>query len=298
MSNTSAKGGVAALIGLCLIWGYNWVVTKEGLRFAGPFDYAALRTLPGALLMFAVLILRRQPLAPQSPGKLFIFGLFQTTAFNALVSWALVSGAVGKTAVLVYTMPFWTLLFAWPMLGERLRGLQWLAVLLSASGLVLVVEPWQSGGSLLSKALAVLTGMAWAISAVLAKKWRQDLGPGLLRVTAWQMLFGALVLAAIAWAVPSPPVQWTAYFWLLLSFATLLGAVAGWLLWLFVLERLPAGVAGLSLMAVPAVGVLSSRLQLGETPDTVEALGMLLIGASLALLSWHALRPGHTPPAS
>ncbi len=49
MSNTSAKGGVAALIGLCLIWGYNWVVTKEGLRFAGPFDYAALRTLPGAM---------------------------------------------------------------------------------------------------------------------------------------------------------------------------------------------------------------------------------------------------------
>ncbi len=296
MSNTSAKGGVAALICLCLIWGYNWVVTKEGLRFAGPFDYAALRTLPGALLIFAVLILRRQPLTLQSPGKLFVFGLFQTTAFNALVSWALVSGAAGKTAVLCYTMPFWTLLFAWLVLSERINKMQWIAVLLSAAGLVLVVEPWQLSGSPASKLLAVLTGMGWAVSVVLAKKWRRELGPGLLRVTAWQMLFGGLVLVGIAWAVPSPPVQWTPYFWFLLIYATLLGSVAGWLLWLYVLQRLSAGVAGLSIMAVPAVGVLSSRLQLGETPGTVEALGMLLIVASLALLSWHALRQPPTPP--
>ncbi|MGH8660256.1 MAG: EamA family transporter [Burkholderiales bacterium] len=71
------------------------------------------------------------------------------------------------------------------------------------------------------------------------------------------------------------------------------GVVTDWLLWLFILNRPPAGIAGLSIMAVPALGVLFSLLQLAERPGTVELAGMLLIGASLALLSWRALRGEH-----
>ncbi len=84
--------------------------------------------------------------------------------------------------------------------------------------------------------------------------------------------------------------QWTPYFWFLLTYATLFGTVLGWALWFYVLKLLPAGVAGLAVMAVPAIGVLSSRLQLGEQPGAVESAGMLLIVTSLAVLSWTALR--------
>jgi drug/metabolite transporter (DMT)-like permease len=293
LSNPDSKSirkGVAALVGLCVVWGYTWVILKEGLRFAGPFDYSALRTLPGALVLFGIVALRGEPLALRAPRKTFIFGLVQTTAFNGLVSWALVAGAAGKTAVLVYTMPFWTLLIAWPVLGERIRGAQWIAVALSAAGLVLVVEPWHLAGTLASKLLGLATGIAWAVSAVLAKRWRDDLGSDLLRLTAWQMFLGGLVLAAIAAVVPSRPVEWTPYFWFLLIYATAFGSVAGWLLWFYVLQRLPAGIAGLSVMAVPAIGVAASRIQLNETPSSAEAIGMALIGASLAVLSWRALR--------
>jgi drug/metabolite transporter (DMT)-like permease len=288
MSLQSPRSGLVALLLLCLVWGYTWVVMKEGLRYADPFDYAALRTVPGALVLFAFIILRRRPLALRAPGKTFVLGMFQTLLFNALVSWALVSGAAGKTAVLVYTMPFWTLLFAWPLLGERVRGLQWLAVTLAFAGLVLVLEPWNLGGTLVSKVLAVLTGVAWAVSAILAKKWRADLGSDVLLLTAWQMLFGGLMLTVIALLLPSPPVNWTPYFWFLLVYATLLGTVAGWALWFTVLQRLPAGIAGLSVMGIPAIGVLSSQLQLGERPGPVETGGMILIGVSLAVLSWTA----------
>jgi len=51
----------------------------------------------------------------------------------------LVSGEAGKTAVLLYTMPFWVILLAWPILGERIRGLEWLAVILAFAGLVCIV---------------------------------------------------------------------------------------------------------------------------------------------------------------
>lgn len=284
------RQGILALIALCAVWGYTWVILKEGVRYADPWDYATLRTLPGALLLFAIAAWRGESLALRSPRHVFILGLWQTAAFNGLVSWALVSGAAGKTAVLVYTMPFWTMLIAWPVLGERIRGLQWLAVALSAAGLLLVLEPWAMQGSFAANVLAVLTGVSWAIAAVLTRRWRGHLAVGTFALTAWQMLLGGLVLAAAGFFLSTRPVAWTSHFWFLLAYATLFGTVLGWALWFYVLKLLPAGVAGLAVMAVPAIGVLSSRLQLDEQPGAVESAGMLLIGASLAVLSWTALR--------
>jgi len=290
MPHSHSRSGIAALVLLSLIWGYTWVAMKEAVRFADPLDFSALRAMAGSFLLFAALMGLKKPVRLQAPGRTFLFGLFQTTGFNALAAWALYTGAAGKTAVLVYTLPFWTLLIAWPVLGERLRGLQWPAMLLAAAGLMLVLEPWQPAGTLISKLLALATALSWAISAVLAKKWRNELQADLLGLTAWQMLMGGVVLTVIALSVPTRPIQWTPYFWLMFVYCTLAGSIAGWLLWLFILRRLPAGIAGLSIMAVPALGVLFAHLQLGERPAAAEATGMLLIGASLALLSWHALR--------
>jgi drug/metabolite transporter (DMT)-like permease len=44
------------------------------------------------------------------------------------------------------------------------------------------------------------------------------------------------------------------------------------------------------MMAVPALGVLFSRLHYGESFDRIEIAGMLLLGASLVLLSWINMR--------
>ena len=46
---------------------------------------------------------------------------------------ALAGGGAGRTSVLVFTMPFWTMLMAWPVLHERVRGTQWLAVAFALS---------------------------------------------------------------------------------------------------------------------------------------------------------------------
>lgn len=291
MSHTPLpRSGILALIALIAVWGYTWVILKEGVRFADPWDYATLRTVPGAILLFIIAAWRGESLALQSPRHVFMLGLWQTAAFNGLVSWALVAGAAGKTAVLVFTMPFWTVLMAWPLLGERIRGLQWLAVALSAAGLLLVLEPWALKGSFAANTLAVLTGFSWAVAAVLTRRWRHHLAVGTFALTAWQMLFGGLVLAVAGFFLSARPIEWTPYFGFLIAYATLFGTVLGWALWFYVLKLLPAGVAGLAVMGVPAIGVLASRLQLGEQPGAVESAGMLLIGASIAVLSWTALR--------
>jgi drug/metabolite transporter (DMT)-like permease len=283
---------------LSLIWSYNWILVKEGLRFSGPFDFSALRCIFGATLMFGVLKYLKKPLAPPALGRAFLLGLFQTTGFLCFSSWALVEGAVGKSAVLIYTFPFWTLLFAWLALGERIRGLQWIGVVVAAAGLILVLEPWAFTGNLFSRVLAVLSGVSWAISTIIAKKWRSRGDFDLLTVTTWQLFLGGLVCCAIALAVPSKPVEWNGYFVLTIVGSGGIATAGGWMLWLHILKRLSAGVAGLGMMAVPALGVLFSRLHYGETFDRIEIAGMLLLGTSLVLLSWINMRGQSvvTPP--
>jgi drug/metabolite transporter (DMT)-like permease len=286
-------GAITALILLALIWGYNWVVMKIALRDCGPFTFAALRSMLGALVLFPLLPLKGGSAAPpKAIAGIILLGMFQTAGFLGFTFWALVEGGAGKTAVLVYTMPFWVLILARLFLGERIRGAQWLAVLLSIAGLLMIFEPWHGRGGLFSQVLAVMAGMFWAASVIMAKQLMKREEIPLLGLTAWQMLFGAIPLVIVAFFVPEGPVNWTSSFVAALLYNVIPGNAVAWLLWLYILGKLPAGVAGMGSLIIPVVGVLSAWLQLGERPGPFEATGMLLIGVALLILSIYALRTG------
>ncbi len=281
---------LGALVLLSCIWGYNWVVMKQVLRYVDPLDFSALRTLFGAVTLFAVLIWRRQPLKPVAPGATLLLGLLQTAAFTLLVQVALLSGGAGKTSVLVYTMPFWMLPIAWFALGERIRGIQWPAMAVAAVGLIMLLQPWSGGASALGNILGVAGGLVWAISAVVAKRMRARIRFDLLSLTAWQMLMGALVLCVCALLVPSRPIDAVPYFFGALIFNAVLATGLAWMLWLYALNHLSASMAGLSSLGAPMIGVLAAWLQLGEKPDSAELAGMILIGMALLLVSLASLR--------
>jgi len=163
-------GPVIALVFLALLWGYNWVVMKVAMQYVGPMDFAAMRGVFGAVLLFALLGLLGISLKPKHVVQTVFLGLFQTAGFVGLISWALNVGAAGKSAVLGYTMPFWVIVFGWPFLPDRLRGWQWPAAGLVLVGLVLVLEFWDAGGNLTSSLLALGAGISWAVSVVIFKK--------------------------------------------------------------------------------------------------------------------------------
>lgn len=292
--NGSSRAALLALAALSLIWGYNWVVMKKVIQYVNPFDFSAIRAAFGALTLFIVLVLLKRPMRLVAGREVLLLGLLQTGLFTALIQWALVTGGAGKTAVLVYTMPFWVIPMAWLTLGERVRGVQWFGVALAGGGLVLILEPWSLGGSVFGNLLAVLAGITWAASSVLAKHMRHKREFDLLGLTAWQMLFGALALCIFAFFHTSRPIEPTPYFFGALIFNAVFATGLAWVLWLFVLQRLSAGMAGLSALGIPMVGVLSGWIELGERPTGSEFAGMGLIVGALALVSlwglWQARR--------
>ena len=292
-SSASRWGPVVALVVLSLIWGYTWVLAKQGLAYAPPFAFAAERCVGGALALFLVLKLLGRRMRLVAPWETLAIGLAQVTGFMAFQTWALVEGGPGKTAVLIFTMPIWTLLMAWPMLGERIRGPQWLAAGSTLAGLMLIVEPWDMHTSLLSKFLGIMAALSWAIGTILIKRLRSRHEVDLLSLTAWQMVLGAAALVILAVAVPERPTAWTVPYMGILAFMSIASTALCWWLWIYILDRVPAWEASLSVLGTPVVAILSSRLLLGEAFKATEISGILLIGSGLALLSllgWMASR--------
>jgi drug/metabolite transporter (DMT)-like permease len=290
LSLNPVRSAVIALIFLSLIWGYNWVVMKVALRDCGPFTFAALRAMLGAFVLLPMLPRRGGMAVPEGAFQIILLGLLQTTGFLGFAFWALVEGGAGKTSVLVYTMPFWVLIFARIYLRERIRGAQWPAILLAFGGLTLIFDPWHGRSGLFSQFLAVMAGICWGASVIVAKRLQQKGNIPLLQLTTWQMLFGAIPLVVIALIVPEVPIHWTPSLIASLFYNVVLSNAVAWFLWLFILEKLPAGAAGMGSLAIPVIGVFAAWLQLGERPGLFEGAGMLLIGIALFFLTAHAIR--------
>lgn len=287
----AASVPIAALGAMIVLWGYSWVAMKVGLRHAHPFDFGAMRVGIGAAFLFAIVKLQHRPLALSRYRYAILLGTTQVALFTAVSHFALLQAGPGKTSVLVFTMPFWMIVFAHFIIHERMRGTQWIAVALAFAGLVLIVAPWELE-SLTGSLLAVVAGAIWAISAVLSKKFPTP-GADPLLFTAWQLVFGFVWLALLAVAHPHDPVRWNAEFVLTLSFSAIFATAIGWWLWTYVLSHTRAGIAGLNALGIPVVAVFSSAVQLGERPPPLELIGMLMIGAALALLAWLGMRkPG------
>jgi drug/metabolite transporter (DMT)-like permease len=284
----SQRGAYVALGVLTLLWGTNWVAMKQALTSAHPILFNLERTWVAIAVLFGVLFFQRRRLLPESWTAVAVTGFFQTTVNMGSTTMAVADGGAGRAAVLVFTMPFWTILLAWPVLGERVRGIQWIAVALALAGLTLVIEPWEWHGGLKSKAWAVLSGFGWACGTIAMKHFQRTRDFDLLNFIAWQMLLGVLPLCLLPLAMPLPETSWSASYVGLLLWTGALASGLGFVLWVGVLRFLTAGTAALNMLAIPVIALLSSMAIFGEHLSTSEWIGIGCIGAGLAVISFRA----------
>jgi drug/metabolite transporter (DMT)-like permease len=276
---------VGALAALAVVWGYNWVVMKIATRYAPPLEFAALRLLLGSIVLFCVMIALRKSLRPRYTWRYLSIGVFQSGAFVGLATWAIMSAGAGKVSILSYTMPLWVVVLGRPMLGERVRGVHAIAVGIAAAGILLILDFWNVHGSLVSDILAILAGVSWAVGVILTKRTQCEGSVDVLELTTWQMLFGGILVALVAVAFPLHPTQWTLTYSAALAYNVLFASALAYMLWIFVLQHLPARDASMGTLANPIIGILAAWLQLGETPSITEAAGMALIVLALIMLA-------------
>lgn len=279
---------VAVLAAISVVWGFNWVVLKIGVRHADPFEFLAWRFGLTALCLFGAAALLGRPMRLAHAPQIFLIGLLQSAATFGLATWALQSGAVGKTAVLNYTMPFWVTLFAWPMLGERPSAAQGVALAGGLAGLLMLIRP--AGVPGWPELLALASGVAWGLGVVVTKRLQNRARIDTLSLIAWQVLFGGGVLVLLALTLPGRPAQWNGDLVFAIVYNGVLVGAAGWFLWFWALARLDAGLASFGILAVPVLGALFSAALLGERPSVLDWAGMALIVGALGLAARASLR--------
>lgn len=291
------RGAYAALVVLTLMWGTNWIVMKLALMDAHPVVFNIHRTWLAVAALFAVMAWQRRLAWPTVWWPIVVTGFFGVTVNFGSTTMALASGGAGRTSILTFTMPFWTLLLAWPVLNERVRGVLWFAVAFAFAGLVLIVEPWRWEGDLTSKLWAVTSGFGWAASTVAMKYYQQRYRLDMLNFLAWHLVIGVLPLMPLPWLLGLPPMQWNAAYAGLLAWAAVVSTALGFVLWLEVLRHLPAGTATLNMFAIPVIALVSSMIVFGERLTGSEWAGIGCIAAGLAILSLrtlHDARRGET----
>jgi len=270
-----------SIVGLCvlsIIWGANVPFMKAALDFSGPAEFSFLRNFFGAVVLFGILLVLKKPILIREAPKLIVLGLFQTAGFTGFLIWALLEGGASKTVILVFTMPLWVAMMAWPLLRERLTAAQWFAAGISFLGIGIIFNPLNEGNNILSCTLALASGFSWACGVILSKKIHIKFPKlDLLTMTAWQMLWGSIPLFIILFIVNSEPIIWTNYFITIVLFNIIFVNAIAYLLWFFALKHIEASSVSMLSLLTPIAGGVSAWLLLDEVPNDSEKIGYFFI---------------------
>ncbi len=272
------------------VWGSTYLVTTEFLPAGYPLTVAMLRALPAGLLL--LLIVRKLPSGIWWP-RTFLLGALNFSFFWAMLFVSAYRLPGGVAATVGAIQPLIVILLSRVFLGSPIRVLSIVAGIAGIVGVgLLVLTP----GATLDP-LGVIAGLAGAVSmafgTVLSRHWAPPVSP--LTFTAWQLAAGGLLLVPVALffepALPSLTLANVSG----LAYLGLIGAAFTYLLWFRGLSRLePSAVAPLGFLS-PVVAILLGWGVLDERLTSVQALGILVVLASV-WLSQRAQLPAKAQP--
>ncbi len=292
-------GARLMLVILCVVWGVTWPIMRIALSEVPPFTMRTLSSLVGGLALFAVcVVMRRNLRLPGVKGWVHVgvAAMLNVASFSVFSTFAQLSAATSRVAILAYTMPIWAVVLAWVFLGERPTGMQPVAIGLCAAGLAILIYPLTASGIPLGIVLALATGVSWAAGTVYLKWAHIDADP--MAIAIWQVVISFFVIAACMLIFEGGPDFHAAHTDGVVATVVsgLLGTGAAYGLWFTIIRRLPAMTASLGVLGSPVIGVIASVLVLGERPTAADITGFALIlaASTFALLS----RPSTATTAS
>ena len=277
---------VALMICLTLSWGLNGVAAKLSNTGYSPVFLAMVRSALGGLLVFLWCRWRGIRLFERD-GTLWV-GALAGALFGLeflLIFIGLDYTSVARSALLVNTMPFWTLLAGHFLLGEKISGRKIGGLVLAFGGLTLIFSDKLSlpgPDAFVGDLLSLGAGLAWAATMIVIK------GTRLVHVAAEKLLLyqlaGAAILSALALPIGGPLIRDgnAIATWALLFQAVYIVAIT-YVLWFWLVQRYPASGLSSFTFLTPVFGVLFGGILLGEPlgAPIFLALGLIVVGLVL-----------------
>ena len=281
------------LISTLMLWSGNWIVARAVREEIAPgiATVGRLIIVLAILAPFALNSLRHKlrTLARRDWWILAALG-FTGGGLHLGLQWLGLHYTTATSGVLYLSMsPIFILVMAAP-LGERIGPRQWAGVAISFCGVYLIATQGRPAvpSFNVGDMMALASMMMWAGYTVLLRVHRESLNTIelLVMVCAFGLAFMAPWLAFEILNEAKVELTPAGMLGVLYSaIGSLLLAYAGWS---YVVRRLGAARAGVTMHLMPAMGVALAALFLGEYPSWFHFAGIALILTGVALSSFRA----------
>lgn len=292
--------GALAVAAAASIWGtlgfFAKLLYSEGVSFEA---LVAARACGGFAVMLVFLALARQARRLKVGLRDLMFlvplGLVSIGAFYLLYFYTVQESLVGTAAILLYSSPAFVVVLARIFLGEALSPGRLIALVLTGTGIVLVIGAYDLG-ALEVRPVVVLTGLGAGLSYGLYSVVGKPLTG---RLPAYVIITYILGVGAVTLTLAALPTLYTlgnlsGGTYSLLATTAVVHTAGAYLLYTFGLKHLEAGqaaiIATLEVVVAGAVGTLL----LDEEVTAPKLLGAVLVlaGAALAQLGSSGKRRG------
>jgi len=280
------RRALVLLVILTLVWGTNWPLFPLAVSEVSVWTFRAFSTAAAGLVLLAVARARGQSL--QIPRRflphILVATFFYLVVWNIASTYAAVLLPSGQAAVLGFTMPLWSALITWAVLGQALTRRLTMAILLGGASVTLLMVPnfGEYAHAPAGLAFGLVAGIGWAIGTIVLK--RSGVAVPATVLTGWQLLIASVPISIVAIAIGESP--WFMPSWqsiLVITYITLVPVTIGNLAWFSIVGLLPASVAGLSSIMVPMVAMVSGALVHGEPLGPLQWVAMACCAVALRL---------------
>jgi drug/metabolite transporter (DMT)-like permease len=267
---------------VCLIWGFNFSITKSAFDQIPPLAFTAIRFAVSSLLIWLVLRVVEGPakLPPGAMRRLVVLGLVGNTLYQLFFMLGLSRTTASNSALILSTVPTVVAVFAGALGWERItRRMRW-GIALGMLGVVLVIATRGVAfdrGTFTGDLLSLLAVLCWAGYTVGLRRVPPGVSP--LRVTTITTIAGApgLVLVGLPevlhldWGAIDPNA------WLAVAYASVLSLVVAYLLWNRSVKAIGGTRTAIYMCLTPLIAVLGAWLLLNERPLPLQGVGALFI---------------------
>jgi drug/metabolite transporter (DMT)-like permease len=279
--------GVAMLLGVQGLLAVNQVIIKlvnEGLQ---PVFFAGLRSLLAVGFVWAWLVWKGRP--PQLRREVWGPGLLIGALFAAeflFLFLALDLTSVGRSALIMYSMPVWYALLAHFGLSERITPFKALGLAFAFLGCASAIlsRPDTGEASLVGDLCALAAAWGWALTAFIARRpaMRAE-GPEMQLF--WMVLVSAplLLLASLAFGPLIRDLQ--PLHILGLIFQSSIVVAGGFIAWLWLLSVYPSATVASFSFLTPVLAVALGALIFGETVTWSILLAVILVTVGIVLIN-------------
>lgn len=301
---------IAVLIGLIvLIWAFNFIAAKIGMRYFPPLTMASFRVCAaGAVMLPFYMSLRGLSLFTEAADRrerftlrelwTFVYlGFFGVSVNQFCFTLSMHYTSVSHAAIIVGLGPIYTLALAVLLRLEQATGHKAVGMAIALVGVAVLASEHgisSHAPSLLGDAISMTGSIGFAMYAVLGKRVARQYDA--LTMTAYTHFAGALVILPLATQQAKKlfgtgnwrTISWQG--WAAVLYMALFSSAVAYVLYYWLLRYLEASQLSAFTYLLPVLATILGILTLGEKGSWMQVLG-----GALALAGVYWIESGRVP---